>query len=192
MSVTALHVLYKKEFEPIVRPLEYVALMNDVSMSKWIFGKVIFIEPLQPITINLGSLSAADPNRYPTPGTTKTLDSIAVGDNEFAQYRIKVLDDFLLEIKLPPALSRFINRNGPTYVQRISRDQLTEIFVYKDDVPTVQPYSILFTDLEVARIMVYGFRYVFVKLSEDEKRRVIAEGKYTVIPISGITTVTRG
>jgi len=185
MSVTALHVLYKREFEPVVRPLENVAIVDSLDESKWIFGKVLFIEPLQEQTINLGELGAADKDNYPTPGSTKELTELKVGENEFAQYRIYVLDDFLLEVKQPSAVSRFVNKEGATKIPKfIARDNFAEIFVYEDEVPTVQPYAILFTSLPMARIKVMGFRYVLQPLREKPR-------EFTVIPVGGISPRAR-
>jgi len=176
------HLLHAEKFEPVVRIGENVKLIGS-SEEDVIYGKVVFIEPIQEIIINLGSLNAADANNYPTPGTEYDLDELKMGADEFAQYRIYVLDDFLLEIKHPAAVSRFNTKTGPTKLPTVARlfgkDNFAEIFIYEDEVPKVRPYSILFKSLDVARIKVMGFRYVIEKLESEPK-------EYTAIPVAGL------
>lgn len=45
MSVTALHLIHKKEFEPIVRPLENIAVATDLDERAWIFYKLTSSPP---------------------------------------------------------------------------------------------------------------------------------------------------
>jgi len=182
VSVSALHVLHKREFEPVVRIEENVKILAEGP----IFGRVTFIEPIQPIIIDLGPIDAATPTRYPAIGAQRELKELELGEREFGQWRLLVLDDILLEVKLPSALGRFVRKAGSTLVSRLSlaRDQLTEIFTYKDIVPTVTPFNPRFEPMEMARIVVYGYRYVIEPLDRPPK-------EYTVIPVYGLATTGR-
>ena len=177
MSVTALYLLHKKEFEPIVRPKDYVAILTP--QAKWVYGRVVYVEPIHPQIKNLGSISAASATSYPTHRGTEELEEMEVGKNEFAQYRLLPLDDVMLEVYLPAAISRFNLKAGPTKISVRSPEHFAEIFVYEDNVPTIKYYAVLFRDLDNARIMFYGYRFVFEPLTTPPK-------EFTVIPATGV------
>lgn len=183
MSVTSLYVIHKREFEPIVRIEEAVRLVAE----RDIYARVVYIEPIQPLIIDLGPIGAATPTLWPAPGSSRELSELELGESEFGQWRIAPLDDILLEVRLPAAIARFVRRAGATPVSRlsISRDQFTEIFTLRRlAVPTVVPYNPNFYPLDMARILVAGYRYVFEHLES-------APEKYTTIPIHGFATTTR-
>ena len=186
MSVTSIYLLHKKEFEPIVRPKDYVAILTP--QRKWVYGRVIYLEPIQPQIVSLGSLGAASASNYPTYQGMYELEEMELGRNEFGQYRLFVLDDFLVEVYQPAATSRFNLKAGPTKISVKSPQQFLEIYVYEDEVPTIKYYSTLFTSITNARLMFYGYRYVIQKLpvtsEKDLKKYGIKE--YTVIPASGV------
>ncbi len=177
MSVTSIYLLHKEGFEPIVRPKDYVAILSP--QAEWVYGRVIYVEPIQPQVISLGTISAANPSSYPTLAGTRELSDMEVGRNEFAQYRLEILDDFLLEVYLPAAISRFNLKSKPTRISFRSPKNFTEIYVYEDNPPTVKYYSVLFRDLDNARLMFYGYRYVIEKTSTPPK-------EFTVIPATGV------
>ena len=176
-----LHLLYEKDFEPIVRPDENVKLLLP---QGHIYGRVVFVEPLQPIVVDVGPLKAAGPSSWPAVGTSKELDELELGSNEFGQWRMLVLDDFLVEFRLPAAMGRFVTKNGATYVSKLStllakNSGITEFYTYSDQVPQVVTYNPNFYDLLTARMVFAGFRYVFEPLREEPK-------EYTVIPTAGM------
>ena len=177
MSVTTIHLLHKKEFEPIVRPLENVAIFTPE--GKYVFGQVVYLEPIQPETISLGSVSAADPTNYPTYRGMTELTDLELGKNEFAQYRLFVLDDILVEVYQPAALSRYMLKARPTRISVRSPNNFVELFVFEDKVPTIKYYAVTFRDIANARLLFYGFRYIIKRLEEKPK-------EFTVIPCSGV------
>ena len=185
MSVTSLHLLYKEVFEPIVRPLDNVAITYSTDKSTWTYSKVVYVEPLQPQVIDLGSLDASTTTNYPAVGSSKDLNELKLGENELGQYRIYPLDDIILEVRQPAAMSRFVNRTSKTYITKVSPPNFVEIFVYEDNyVPQVVPYNPLFSAQDTSRIMIPGFRYIMEPLSS-------APESYTVIPVSGVAPTMR-
>ena len=100
MSVSSLHILYKKEFEPIVRPLENVAVAHDLDESKWKFYKVKYIEPffVKYTTATIANGSSLDID----------IKDLELHDNVLGQIRIASLTSgFEIEVKLPEAVKRF-------------------------------------------------------------------------------------
>lgn len=177
MSCTSVYLLYKKPFEPIVRPKDNVGILTP--QHKWFYGKVVYVEPIQPQVISLGKIPAADPNNYPTYAGSYQIKEMQVGRNEFAQYRLFILDDYLLEVYLPAALSRFNLKSGPTKISVKTPKNFAEIYVYEDNVPTVKYYSTVFKDIDNARLVFMGFRYVVQPLAS-------VPSEYTVIPSTGL------
>lgn len=182
MTVTAIHLVHKVAFEPVVRVDENVKLLAE----RPIFGRVTFVEPLQPQVIDLGALPAAAPAAWPAPGAQRELSELKLGEREFGQWRLLILDDFLLEVRLPAATGRFVTKAGPTRASRLSlaKEQLLELYTYRDTVPTVQPLNPNFSALEMSRLLVAGFRYVFEVLERAPK-------EYTAIPVYGVPTTGR-
>jgi len=181
VSCTSVYLLYKKPFEPIVRPKDNVAILSP--QRRWFYGKVIYVEPIQPQTISLGKIPAADPSNYPTLAGTYTLKDMQIGKHEFAQYRLFILDDYMLEVYLPAAVSRFNLKSGPTRISVKTPNNFTEIYVYEDNVPTVKYYSTVFRDIDNARLVFYGYRYVVQPLTTPPS-------EYTVIPATGVAPIS--
>lgn len=186
MSVTSIHLLYKEAFEPIVRIGENVklALMESVK-----FGRVRYVEPIQPQIIDLGPIPApSTPAEIPKPGSSRELTELNLGDMEFGQWRIVLLDDILLEVNIPAAVGKFITKARKTLVSRasniLSGSHFTEVYTYKDTVPTVVPYNPGFYAVASSRILVHGFRYVFEELDEEPR-------EYTTIPVVGVPTTSK-
>lgn len=183
MGVTAIHLVHKKEFEPVVRIEENVKLLVP---GGEVYGKVVYLEPIQPFVIDLGGLPAATPTQWPAIGASKELNELELGEREFGQWRLLVLDDILLEVKLPAAVGRFVKKSGATQVSRLSlaRDQFTEVYTYRDTVPTVVPLNPNFYNMDMARLMITGYRYVIEPLDRPPR-------DYTVIPVRGVATTER-
>lgn len=181
LSVTSIHLLYKREFEPIVRIGENVKLILP---GKPVYGRVEYVEQIQPFIVNLGSIPAANPTQWPAIGVSRELHELDLGGSEFGQWRLALLDDFMLDVDLPSATGRFVRRGGSTFVSRLSvlRDQFTEIYTYgRDYVPKVTPLNPNFYPLDMARLLVAGYRYVIEVLPTIPH-------EYTVIPVAGRQT----
>lgn len=174
MSVTALHILYKEKLEPIVRPLENVALQDSRDEKTWKFYKVLYIEPFYieytTSTITAGSYSTIE------------VENLELGKDEVGQIRILLqTDGFKIEVNLPEAVKKFLTKN---YVTRIdywlstNYPHLTELFYFEDDTPRFTVYNESGTD-GAATIKFIGFRYLLKPLPYPPK-------EYTVIPIYSI------
>ena len=183
VSIAVLHVPFKKEFEPVVRIGENVKLL--LPNNGELYGRVTYYEQIQPQVIDLGSIGASTPTTWPQTGSPKKLEEIELGDREFGQWRMMLLDDFLIEFNIPAATGKFVVKSGKTYISRLSaiKENLLEFFTYKDVVPTLVPLNPNFFDMEVARIMVFGWRFIIEKLERPPE-------SYTVIPITGKPTTT--
>ena len=182
MSVTAVHLLYKHELEPVVRLEENVKLLVP---GGEVYGKVVFAEPIQPQIINLGPITAASTSNPLAVGSTRKLSEMELGEEEFGQWRLFVLEDVLLEVRQPSSMGRFLTKNGPTLVNKftISVPQIAELYTYKDYVPTVVPYNYHFKEIDNARILVFGIRYIMEPLTTKPS-------EYTVVPITGRAITT--
>lgn len=184
MSVTAIHLPYKESFEPVVRINDNVKLILTDGI---IYGRVTYLEQIEPIIIDLAEsspLPAVSSSTTPiAPGNQYELSDIELGENEFGQWRMKLLDDFLLEMRLPPAVTKHVVRSGSTYLSMLISNipNMGDFFTYKDKVPTVIPYNIRFETMDMARIMVYGFRYIIERIHEEPEN-------YTSIPVPGKPT----
>ncbi len=184
MSVTSIHLPYKLTFEPVVRINDNVKL---ILTDGTIFGKVTYLEQIEPIIVDLAASSALPAVSSSTspvaPGNQYELDDIELGENEFGQWRLQLLDDFLLEIRLPPAVTKHVVKNGATYMSIFASTlpSLGDFFTYKDKVPTLIPYNVRFETVDMARVMVYGFRYIIERLPSEPDN-------YTSIPIPGKPT----
>ena len=175
--------IHKAELEPIVRIGENVAIAEGPTEDRWTYGRVIFLEPVQPIIKNVGPLSAATATSYPAVGTKANLDEIKLGSGEFGQWRIFPIDDFYIQLNQPSAVGRFLTKSGPTYASKLSalKSQMVEVFTWEDSVPSVTPINPLFIDQTLARLMIVGFRYVIDELPTKPS-------EYTVIPVAGLAT----
>ncbi len=186
------YVVYSKEFEPIVKLGEYVAVLigRGPTGYSYVYGKVRYSEPIQPQTVNLGPISAATTSTYPMPGTEQELDKIKLGHYEFGQWRLEVLDDFAFNFRIPAAVYKWLTLNGATYATELSniKGNLLEFYTFQDNyVPYITPVNIRFKDMELARINVYGFRYVLEKITAPPPNT-----PFTIIPVAAIPYSGRG
>ena len=185
MSVTAVHLLYKHTLEPVVRLEENVKLLLPGDAE--VYGRVTFSEPVQPKIIGLGPIAAASSLQPLVAGSTKKLAELELGEYEFGQWRLLVMEDYLLEVKQPASMGRFLTKSGPSYLNKftITMPQLAEIFTYRDYVPTVVPYNYHFKEIDNARVLAVGIRYIIEPLTSKPS-------EYTVIPVSGKPITTGG
>jgi hypothetical protein len=180
MSVTALHVLHKVAFEPIVRLEENVKLLVPGGV---VYGKVTFLEPVQPKLISVGSIPAANATTPVAMGATKKLTELELGEREFGQWRLIPLEDFMVQLNLPSSTGRFLTKDGSTYITPFSPLNFVEVYTYSDYVPTIIPYNIHYRAVDNGRLIALGYRYVIEELKEPPE-------KYTVIPIAGSPITT--
>lgn len=177
MDVTALYLPFKKEFEPIVRIGENVAIPKG--QEKYEFYKVTYIEPVQPITVSV-SLNALQKN-YGV-----TLDSIELQDNEAGQWRLWIPDFVRVNMNFPKAVAKWTTKNEVTSATPLSmvKDQFLEFYTHKDDVPTLYIDNPV-NESQLVRILIWGFKYSLKKLEYEP-------GEYTVFPAYSATYVIGG
>jgi hypothetical protein len=189
MSVTALHVIAKRDLEPIAQIGDNVAVMRDpVDESRWVYGEVVFLEPLLPKAIDLvnymsppGSIPAASTTMYPFVGPVLDISrELFAGRDEMLQLRFALLDDFGVILYQPRGISRSNYLSGPTPLTRIVPPMVfAEFFVFETEVIFVQPMNFLFTPLSTARIAIAGFRYLLRRLQQRPQI-------FTRIPVAGV------
>jgi len=165
VSVTAIHLPYKKEFEPIVRHLENVAVARSLDEREWKYYRVKYIEPF---FIEYTS---------PTISAGGSLDNVKISDlelhdNELAQIRILIqTDGFEVEVKLPSAVRKYATKNTVTTLKKWVTDsypQLAELFFMKDDIPILKIYNKSGSD-GACTLRIVGFKYVLEELPAKPK-----------------------
>lgn len=199
--------VYYEHFEPVVRIGEFVAVFlgRTTTGSTYAYGRVAYIEPIQPQVIDLGPLPAASPQLYPAPGNQVVLDQLKLGDYELGQWRIELLDDFLLEVRLPAAVDKWTTLNGATYASQLDavHSNMLELYTWEHDtyIPSVRPLNVKFWQMPSARIVVYGFRYVLdeVQRRPDGSYVIVRTGQVlpattpmTIIPVAALPPSMRG
>lgn len=174
MSVTSIHLIYKKEFEPIVRPNENIAVAESTDSDSWKFYRVKYIEPFF-INYTTGTI---------TNGSSIDIDlsDLELGKNEIAQIRVLIqTNGFELEAKLPEAVSKYTTKNTVTridYWVSTNYPHLTEMFYQGRYYPKFKIYNNSGAD-GTCNIRIIGFRYVLEPLSTIPR-------EYTVIYTSTV------
>jgi len=177
MSVTALYVPYKIEFEPIVRAEENIAI--PVSRGSKKYFKVLFVEQVQPIIIGK-SLDANETN------VEYELSEIELEDNYAGQWRIIPLEPVQAKMYFPKAIPKFYTEVTETYIYDLSLMQpnILEFYTWKDEVPYLKLTN-PFNEPVYARFIVLGFKYAIEELKEEPK-------EYTLFPVYSVEYVIGG
>jgi len=179
LSVTSVHIPYKEKLEPIVLPLENVAIARGLDESKWKYYKVKYIEPIF-LEVTTSTITA---------GSSEDLDlsDLELHKNEFAQIRFSIeTTGFELEIWLPAATSKYTTKNKKLRVQKWVTDtypNLTELTYAEDVTPKVTVYNESGSD-GAATIRFYGFRYVLEPLPARPE-------KFTVVYVETVASTER-
>ena len=177
MSVTALYIPYKVEFEPIVRSEENIAI--PVSRDKMKYFRVLYVEPVQPIEV-IVSLNADETDKE------KELNEIELEDNYAGQWRIASLDLAYAEMYYPRAVPKYVTKNVETYIRPMSMNapNILEFYTWKDEVPILKVTNPI-SEAQVARFAIWGFKYAIEELKEAPK-------EYTIFPIYSAEYVIGG
>ncbi len=176
-------IIFRDKFEPVVDIGDNVAIMYDVDESRWIYGRVVYVEPLKVRIFDLGPLPASTAGNIPAKGTKKTLEEIRVGINEFAQIRLGVVDDFIAIVYQPTNVPKSAYVEGPvpaSPLDTLEAGGMSEYFITENIVLTLEPFNPLFVAQELARIKISGYRYIFERLSSRPD-------KFTRIPVAGVS-----
>lgn len=151
--------------EPIVVPGEIVGIwVNKV----YLFYQVEFIEGLpesDPIQIDLGGIAAAAGG---VPGQTAPaqLALLEMPDQEFGQFRMRVIDDIVARLYQGRADQRHKLNNAVADVSRFTNKKdpcghTTEFYVYQNNNDAfLQGFNQTDYATTIARVNFYGFRYV--------------------------------
>jgi len=177
VSVTALYIPYKVEFEPIVRTGENIAI--PVSREEMKYFRVLYVEPVQPIILTV-SLSADETDKE------EELDEIKLEDNYAGQWRMASLDLAYAKMYYPRAVPKYLTKSTETYIMPMSYStpNILEFYTWKNEVPILKVTNPL-SEAQVVRFAVWGFKYAIEELKEVSK-------EYTVFPIYSAEYVIGG
>jgi len=175
MGVTCLYTPFKKEFEPIVRVGENIAIPKGA--EEYEYYKVLYIEPIQPMIVGV-DLTASEQKH------SRKLTEIELEDNEAGQWRMKVLDFVKVDMNHPAASAKWVTKSARTSATPLSPDNLLEFYTVKDDVPTLYLTNPL-AEPQTVRVMIWGFKYSIKKLDHEPS-------EYTVFPAYSAPYVVGG
>ena len=159
---------------------DIVALYYD---NKWNYKRILYYEPLPPssdLIKDFGSISNGD-----TVENIK-LDLLEMENDEFGQFRIKVLDDIKVKFSQPKASARFSTKDVVVKIDKFSyiHDptlKMSEFYVFEDKYPRVDVSNNSGVDLTVSRVIFYGYRYIteeeFEVSDEEVDCYIIASGR---------------
>lgn len=169
------------EFKPVVEIGQNFSVITAQGTEK--FFEVVYIEPLPKcydLVEDFGSITSGSTDssnkitRIEGEGSAKTETDLS----EVFQLRMEVIDDIILTLKQPAAQSRFKTRNDELRVDAFTPPELTEIYVYEDDVPYIDAYNGTQYTLSKTRVIFWGWRIVGRQLSKapDKYTRIVATG----------------
>ena len=170
-------IIHNWNFTPVVQIDERVLLLTA---NGRIPAKVVWIEPFPYYEIDFGSISAGSTS------DEKELSDLYVEDDEFAQYRFKILTEnvILYEHNCPKAAKLYATKKtlgwvnyGSAYeaITPLSRLQLTEFFQYKDTDRYWKLKNVGTTDVSESKVAFFGYIFKFEEIPRIEK-------PYTPIP----------
>jgi len=147
-------------------PIEQVVLPNEV-VGVWVnkvyeFYKILYVEGLMrsdPITIDIGALAAAAQSAM----TQVTL--LQMPDQEFAQFRMEVLDDVEVAVYQGRADQRhklFTRAATLTRFQPLFDPDanVSEMYEFEDNYIFLQATNLTSYPVTQARVVCWGYRYV--------------------------------
>ena len=167
MSVTCLYTPFKKDFEPIVRVGENIAIPKTA--EKYDYYEVVYVEPVQPIVIPV-DLGAYEKNKE------KVLEEIKLDDNEAGQWRLWIVDFVSVKMNFPRASRKWTTKEIETFATPLTmaKENFLEFFTHKDDVPVLYVDNPV-EEEQTARLIIWGFKYSLKKLD-------VKPAEYTVFP----------
>ena len=177
MGVTALYIPYKKDFEPIVRINENVAIpLAGLQLN---YFKVLYIEPVPLITITK-SLSALEKS------VAYTLDELKLNENEAGQWRLVIPDYVSILMKFPRAATKWVTQGqeAPATPVSMNMPNLLEFYTWKDYVPLLELTNPVNED-QLIRLFIWGFKYSLQPLEKPPK-------EYTILPVFSAENIVGG
>lgn len=165
---------FQKDFEPIVKPGENIAVYGAGGEGKVKYFKVKAIEPLPLFEKDFGAINANSTL------LNQEVKDLYVPNGQLAQYRIKLVDAVELTMKQPKSKTKFSTKTG-TF--KITKDiagtdfvNLTEFFVYEDQTVLFDVTNPSSSALTNSKVQFAGFKYMLEELTEEPE-------KYTVISV---------
>ncbi len=195
---------YKPGFvEPVVQVGQNILVLDRQAYRLY---TVAFIEPIPrswPMVQNFGALAAG---AQTAPISTQNILDMQFG--ELAQYRLRVLDDVAVTVRLPQAVTRFGTKNVNAEVGAFnaiygdvqgSGDSDTELYVFEDQRPILVVRNPTGYALAQSRVAFWGIRYVLSGINGASSGEHIAAKKsfatiedalgsgekFTVVPMGG-------
>jgi len=169
---------HKFYFEPVALIDQNIVLVEEKERKPY---KVLFLEPIQPVVKDFGSISAATDK--PAVLTDKELDILKFAENELGQLRHGPIDPIYYELALPAGVTRFVakgmvTRVGPEVWKLDPKLQRTEIYRFQDYSISLDIYNMKKYALPKTRIVFFGYRFILEPLPEVPE-------VYTAVPIKG-------
>jgi len=168
MSISVLYLPFKKEFEPIVREGENIAV--PIGTDRYEYYKVLWIEPVVITFYMVLDGFAKDVDR--------SLDELKLEDNQVGQWRMWILDFVGVKMRYPASVSKW-GTKGAGEIQMLplamAKENVLEFYTRGDDVPIIYVSNPLF-EPQVARFAIFGFKYAVEKLPSKPD-------KYTIFPV---------
>lgn len=166
--------MYNQFFEPSVRITDNYGVLT--TSGTWRFFNCQYVEPL-PASVDMvydaGAISADSVSRANAVDIIEVEGSAKVETDvsEVAQLRFYPIDDIAIAVKQPAASGRFKTRSNEIRVdyKTIELDptlKSTEIYVYEDDVPSLDVYNLTNYDLTQSRIQFFGWRICGTQLAQ--------------------------
>ena len=180
---------FKEEFEPVVNVGENLQLLPLTNKETGaLYVKVMYIEALPYHERDFGAIGAGV-----TTAETE-LNDVYMADGELGQFRFVVVDDdvYIVHFAQPRAVRRWVTKNtsweslaefpDARTNPMMEKYSLHEFFQKDDDRVYVRVYSV--GGVAVSRIGLYGFRYVYEKLT-------VRPTVFTPIPVRGFQGVVK-
>jgi hypothetical protein len=153
----------QQAFEPVAKVGDNLWLLPG-DHPKSGYYRVLFVEPIFEIQHDFGTLAAG--------GSVEDveIEDLYMADNELAQYRLQLLDDFKVKVKQPLAKTRFGTDKLITEITAFSQ-QLAQPELHRNEIFVIEDEKVLFTATNPTkytsvknRMRAFGYRYVLEKL----------------------------
>jgi hypothetical protein len=132
------------------------------------YRRVDFYESIPPFQcIDVGAIAAA------TTSARTNITNLEQFDEEFGQFRLFTIDNVQMRIYVPSGVSRGQMKNihvpyvDPNLTNRNPNLNLSEIFVWKDNRPSVEVINFNALGVNTSRLIAFGFRFHSVGLDQN-------------------------
>lgn len=162
--------IFKKDFEPIVQPGEYIEVWPTPKSPTKKYYKVEMVLPLPLLEVDVCDSEHLDGNVTTSESNEVEIDDIYLNDGEIAHLRMIPRDDFAItHLAQPKARRHMVTKKKAWQIQTILDDprtnpaveclQLNEVFQFEDTGFWIKVKSNSAT-LTAARIEFFGWRLI--------------------------------